>query len=121
MEAIALNPTLTAQADTVKITKATAGLTDGDKAKLKKSCQDFESILIGMMMREMESTVHEEKLFSGGKGAEIFKDMKIDAMAADIAKGNAFGLSSVLYDQLVDRNAKAVTAKKAFSAYGNRR
>jgi flagellar protein FlgJ len=121
MEAMTVTPTLTDTSVQAKVARAAHGLSDADKAKLKKSCEDFEGVLVGMMLREMEKTVHEGKLFSGGKGEEIFKDLKITATAEEIAKSGTFGLSDVLYTQLAEKTPKAVTAKNASSAYANRR
>lgn len=79
----------------------TAGTSSVDKnSELWKSCQDFESIFIKMMLKEMKKTVEKSGLVSGGSAEEIFEDMLYDEYSADMAKTSNFGLSEQLYRQL---------------------
>lgn len=73
-----------------------------EDGQLKKVCQDFESIFIYLMMKEMRKTVTETKLFHGGRAEEIFRDMMDEELSKDMAKAPAggVGIGAMLYQQL---------------------
>lgn len=98
------------------VSSARSALSSGDQKKLKKSCDDFESMFITMMMREMDKTVHQESMFSGGKGEEMFSDMKTMAISQKIAEGSSFGLSEALYGQLSAQAEEAQAVRAEMSA-----
>lgn len=70
--------------------------------QLRKVCQDFESMFLYLMMKEMRKTVPETKLFHGGRAEEIFRDMMDEELSKDMAKGSSggLGIGSMLYQQL---------------------
>ncbi len=70
------------------------------KSELWKTCQDFESIFVKMMLKEMKASVDKSGLVTGGYAEEIFDDMLTDERAASMAKSANFGLSEALYRQL---------------------
>lgn len=72
----------------------------GNKEQLEKVCQDFESILLNFMMKQMRNTVPEVKLISGGQAEEMFKDMQDQELSKEISSSSQFGLAGALYQQL---------------------
>jgi Rod binding domain-containing protein len=42
---------------------------------LKKAAQAFESVFAQMLLKSMRSTVKESKLFHGGRGEDVFRDL----------------------------------------------
>lgn len=73
-----------------------------EDAELKQVCQEFESVFLYLMMKEMRKTVPESKLFHGGRAEEIFRDMMDEEISKDMAKGpsGGLGIGALLYDQL---------------------
>jgi Rod binding domain-containing protein len=69
-------------------------------SELWKSCQDFESIFVKMMIKEMKGTVEKTGLVSGGYAEDIFDDMLTDEYSESMAKTANFGISEALYRQL---------------------
>ena len=55
-----------------------AAVNSGDDEALKKSCKDFESILLGMMYKSMRATVGKSPLLEEDKGTEMFQSMLDD-------------------------------------------
>jgi Rod binding domain-containing protein len=71
------------------------------KSKLYEQCQEFESIFVKMMLKEMRSTVDKtDSLLSGGWAEDIYSDMLDDQYSKSMAKNAGFGLSEQLYKQL---------------------
>jgi len=71
-----------------------------DDTQLKKACDDFESILVNMMFKEMRETVGESGFISGGFGEDVFSDLRDRELSQMAARSGALGLSQVLYRQL---------------------
>ena len=71
------------------------------KSKLYEQCQEFESIFVKMMLKEMRNSVDkQDSLVSGGWAEDIYSDMLDDEYSKSMAKNAGFGLSDQLYKQL---------------------
>ena len=71
------------------------------KSKLYEQCQEFESIFVKMMLKEMRNSVDKkDSLLSGGWAEDIYQDMLDDKYSESMAKTARFGLSEQLYKQL---------------------
>ncbi len=71
------------------------------KSKLYEQCQEFESIFVKMMLKEMRNSVDKsDSLLSGGWAEDIYSDMLDDEYSKSMAKTAGFGLSEQLYKQL---------------------
>lgn len=70
--------------------------------ELRKVSRDFESVFIGMLMKSMRQTINKSKMFSSGKGGEMFEgllDTNISTQAASGGKG--IGIADVIYRKLL--------------------
>ncbi len=71
------------------------------KSKLFEQCQEFESIFVKMMLKEMRNSVDKsDSLLSGGWAEDIYSDMLDDQYSKTMAKSAGFGLADQLYKQL---------------------
>ena len=71
------------------------------KSKLFEQCQEFESIFVKMMLKEMRNSVDKtDSLLSGGWAEDIYSDMLDDEYSKSMAKNAGFGLADQLYKQL---------------------
>jgi len=71
------------------------------KSKLFEQCQEFESVFVKMMLKEMRKSVDKsDALISGGWAENIYSDMLDDEYSRSIAKKAGFGLADQLYKQL---------------------
>jgi Rod binding domain-containing protein len=71
------------------------------KSKLFEQCQEFESIFVKMMLKEMRKSVDKsDSLLSGGWAEDIYSDMLDDEYSKSMAKNAGFGLADQLYKQL---------------------
>lgn len=85
-------------------------------AELKKACQDFESVFISMMFKEMRKTVQKTELM--GKTSmteELFTGMLDDEVSKSFADRGGIGLWKMLYKQMAP--SAGVTGKIAEKAY----
>ena len=67
---------------------------------LREATQEFESLFIGQMMREMRSTVPESNLLGSGSGQQIFREMLDQEFSRRAAYSGDFGIGELLYRQL---------------------
>jgi flagellar protein FlgJ len=71
-----------------------------DPEALRALCQDFESILINSMFKEMRKTIPESELLDTGMASDLFDEMMDMEVARDMARKGGFGLADQLYRQL---------------------
>ena len=69
-------------------------------AALRKACREFESFLVGQLLKKMRATVPKTDLFGSNREEETFRDMLDDEVAKEVSKEGAFGIGDVLYSQL---------------------
>lgn len=72
---------------------------DSDDDLLKAS-EQFESLLLNFMIREMRATVPESTLFPQSMAEEIFTGMRDEKIAGEMAKNGGIGISRMIFNQL---------------------
>jgi peptidoglycan hydrolase FlgJ len=73
-----------------------------EQARLKKACQDFESIFLNYMLSKMRESVPKDDLMGGGNAENIYRGMLDEELSKQIAAGGGMGLGNMLYRQLSD-------------------
>lgn len=89
---------------------------DGDTEKLKKACDDFESMFLNMMYKEMRNTVQKSELTPTDSGRDIFEGMLDEKLMNNAAQNGGIGLSKMLYKQLSAQMNKAYTPESVSKA-----
>ena len=69
-------------------------------ARLKKTCAEFESILITYMLKSMRETVVEDGILGNSNENKIFNSMFDEKLALEIARGGGIGLGKMLFEKL---------------------
>ena len=90
---------------------------DKKNEKLKKACQDFESILTGYMLKSMRSAVSNSDLIEKNIGEDIFTDMLDDEYSKIASKTGKMGLADILYKQLDPKTSSGEEINKAIDSY----
>lgn len=75
-------------------------LAEKDEKKLRKACNDLESVFVNMMFKQMRSTIQKTNLMGDDMGTDMYEDMLFEKYAEEIGKGKGIGLGDVLYKQL---------------------
>lgn len=73
---------------------------DKQDARLRKACQDFESLLIGQMLKSMKETVTKSDLFGSREKEEMFQSMLDEQTAIEMSRSGSLGIAEMLYKQL---------------------
>lgn len=95
-----------------------AARNNDDKA-LKEACQEFESIMLSMLYKQMKATVIKSDLMEEDPGMEIFQSMEDDELMNQASKTGSFGLAESLYKQLSQQYGRtAYSGAAASSAAG---
>jgi len=71
-----------------------------DEKKLLQACQNFESIFLQMMLKNMRSTITEDGFIEKSYDREIFEGMYDEKLSEEMAKGQGIGLAQQMYKQL---------------------
>jgi flagellar protein FlgJ len=77
-----------------------AAAKNNDEKELKKACQEFESLMLDMIFKQMRSTVIKSDLIKEDPGREIFESMLDEELAEQASKAGGIGLADSLYKQL---------------------
>lgn len=73
---------------------------DTEDSKLRKACQDFETIFNDMVFKAMRKTISKNDLFGSSKEEEMFTDMLDSKISEDAAADSSSGIGAMLYRQL---------------------
>jgi Rod binding domain-containing protein len=73
----------------------------GKEARIKQAATDFEGMLLQQMFKSMWASVPESGLTGGGgKEGEYFRDMFIEGLSKDVAKGQGLGIKEIIQKEL---------------------
>ena len=110
------------KAQSMKVSKSDAdgksdllGLKENTEG-LKKVASSFEGIFVGMLMKEMRSTVHDEGgIFKKSQAEEMFQDMLDQETAQNIGKTKSFGIADTFiktYEKMVAKDKSGQANKE---------
>ena len=72
--------------------------------KLKKTCADFEAMMVFQLLKTMRQTIPKNGLLKSSQGKETYEMMMDQKVAADLAgRGDGLGIQKVLYNQLIQQ------------------
>lgn len=74
---------------------------DKDKKELKKVCQQFEQMFMGMMLKQMRASIPKADSSENKFAQQTFQDMLDDKYTEEASSGKGIGLSDMLYKNLV--------------------
>jgi len=105
-----INPLLLSQPSCVEAIKNLNQQKDinKDDATLKKSSQDFESILINYVIKAMWQTVPKSDLSDeNNMGMDTYTEIMHAALAQDIAAKGGLGIAPIIYKQLMQNKGQS--------------
>ncbi|MGD0113972.1 MAG: rod-binding protein [Armatimonadota bacterium] len=73
---------------------------DRDDERLRSACQDFEALFLGMLFREMQSTVPKSGVLPLGTGGEIYQSLWAQEVGRAAARSSPLGIATMLLDAL---------------------
>lgn len=68
--------------------------------RLKKACEDMESLFVHQLIKEMRATIPKSDLFGKSQAQDIYTGMLDGRLAQEIAQNRGLGLSTLLMRQL---------------------
>ena len=80
-----------------------AGRRPGTDGELEHASEQFESLLLNIMIREMRATVPESTLFPASMAQDIFTGMLDERIAGDMSRQGGIGISRMIFEQLKGR------------------
>ena len=85
------------------------GLSKKQLLQAKKVSQDFEALVVGMMLKSMRETVGKDKLTGGGHGEEVYRSMLDQEYAAvSVKRGGGMGLAKMIEKDIIRQESRKV-------------
>ncbi len=77
-------------------------LKNGPKSQheLQKAAQDFEAVMLNMVIKAMWKTIPESGLFEKNSSTQIYEGLMHSALSEEMARNGGMGIAKVLYQQL---------------------
>jgi peptidoglycan hydrolase FlgJ len=66
------------------------------ESKLKVACQQFESLFLSMMLKEMRETIPKSELFGAGQAEEIYTSLLDTQLSHELAQKGGIGLATII-------------------------
>ena len=73
-----------------------------DEERLKRAAEEFESLLLEQMVKDMRASIPKSQLFSDDPGRELFNEMLDGEFVRLMSHRGGIGLSSFLVQNLND-------------------
>ena len=87
-----------------------------DEGKLKKACEDFESIFISKMLKVMRETIPKSGLLDGGSQQDTYLSLFDEELSKSMAKRGGIGLGKILYQNIMNQGKNRNLAPAELSA-----
>ncbi len=68
--------------------------------ELQKATQDFEAVLLNMVIKAMWKTIPESGLFEKNNSTQIYEGLMHTSLSEEMARNGGMGIAKVLYQQL---------------------
>ncbi len=77
-------------------------LKNGPKSphELQKAAQDFEAVLLNMVIKAMWKTIPKSELFEQNNATQIYEGIMHTSLSEEMARNGGMGIAKVLYQQL---------------------
>jgi len=92
-------------ADLQQLQNHSGQMSERELAKLRKAAQDFESIFISQILKNMRKTIPESGLFGNGLAGEFYTSMFDENIANTIAGKGGLRIADTLIESLTNRNS----------------
>lgn len=73
--------------------------TDSPK-DLQKATQNFEAVLLNMVLNAMWKTIPKSDLFEKSNSDQIYEGLMLSSLSEEMARNGGMGIAKVLYQQL---------------------
>lgn len=93
------------------IDKLEKAYSEKDKKRLKEACEEFESIMLSAIFKQMRRSVPKADLLKESIADEIFGEMFIDEVSKNASRQGGIGLSKLLYDSMIKKIENAYRFK----------
>jgi len=94
-----------------------------DEGKLRKTCEDFESIFISQMLKVMRKSIPKSALLDAGSQQDTYRSLFDEELSKSMAKRGGIGLGKILYQNIINqgKNRNLAPAELSAAPEGQRR
>lgn len=80
--------------------KLQSAIDNKDEKQLMNVCRDFESIMMGIVYKQMKATVPKVQVIPQESGREMFESMLDEEIVKQSSQSRSYGLAESMYKQL---------------------
>jgi peptidoglycan hydrolase FlgJ len=80
--------------------------------QMRETSNQFEEIVFRQLLKEMRKTVPKEGILEESHASEMYMDMVDDNLSKQMASANAIGIGDMVYNELKEKNEKAVDPRE---------
>ena len=77
-----------------------------DREKLKKACEEFESLFIFQMLKSMRETIPQTGFLGNGAAKDIYQNLLDQELSKNMANRKAIGFGELVYKQWIEREER---------------
>jgi peptidoglycan hydrolase FlgJ len=77
-----------------------------DREKLKKSCTDFEAIMVSQLVKSMRQISMGPGLLGDGLGKGLYESLVDQELSQSLAKRGGFGLGKMIYNRTIQQEER---------------
>ncbi|MDQ7823764.1 MAG: rod-binding protein [Candidatus Eremiobacteraeota bacterium] len=72
-----------------------------EESKLKDACQQFESLFLSQILKEMKKSIPKAE-GEEGKDKDMYEDLMYEEISKSMAASGGIGMANILYQQMKD-------------------
>lgn len=71
-----------------------------NEEQLRKACEDFESIFVDYMMKQMRKTVTKSGTMGTSQAEQLYTSMLDSEVSKNVSQARGIGLATMMYNQM---------------------
>ena len=77
-----------------------------DRDKLKKSCTEFEAMVISQLFKSMRRTIIPSGFTGDGLGKGMYESLFYQEISQRLANGGGIGLGKIIYQRIIEQEER---------------
>jgi Rod binding domain-containing protein len=97
-------------------TQPQKSLDDRNRQRLQRATKEFESVLVGYMLKSMRSSMKANELFGESYGGDVLESMFDAEIANHVSRNSSLGLAEMLYRTMTGEDMPVLQAQSRSTA-----
>lgn len=81
---------------------SSTGQIKDESAKVKAACQEFESLFLNYLLKEMRATIPKSGFLDGAQAEKIYTAMYDEQLSMELSRHGGIGLAKILEEKILE-------------------